>query len=166
MNPARFYTYRFFITFNVVLYAAAFAIMIWKRFRVNYPYILETGNISPYTMLIYAQQVTVGMLACKYIHLAFWNSVVMVRVFLLTAFVIFIWCFPIRKLHNMRFEYMRMNVHYLIGPFGEVQYRNIIMASIYNTLRVSMVDGSWMVCLYTSGAVINGTSPTCSAWLP
>jgi len=40
-NPARFFAYRFFTTFNVLGYLAGIAILIFKHFKINYPYIFE-----------------------------------------------------------------------------------------------------------------------------
>ena len=75
------------------------------------------------------------------------------------------WVVPMKRLKGARIEWARMHLHYLVGPFGEVEYRNIVMASIYNTLRTTMLDFGYLVCLYETGTFISGESPVCSPWI-
>ena len=91
-------------------------------------------------------------------------TTVMLRIILMTAFTLIIWIIPVRKLHNIRWETSKMLLHWASAFFGEVGYKNIVMSSVLLTLRVTMIDFTYLTCLYTSGAVIYGTSPMCSPW--
>jgi hypothetical protein len=108
------------------------------------------------------------MIMCRYLRwdFGFYSQNYMLNVFFLTAFLVFVWVVPLNKLKNARLEFSRMVFHYFIGPFGEIAYRNLVMASAFNTLLTTMVDFTWLICLYSSGSVLTLGSPTCSMWLP
>lgn len=169
MNPAQFFAYRFFWTANLCCWFAGLAILVFRQYRVNYPYVLQvrSGQISPWAIITFAQMMSVGYMLCRYLTAMFWNvEVILLRLIFLTVFGFFISIVPMKKLHGLRLELLRMTGQWSIGPFAQVNFRSVVMSTVYLTLRPMMIDGSWLFCLYTSKAIITGANPTCSLWMP
>lgn len=84
----------------------------------------------------------------------------------MTAFLIFILVVPIKKLHDSRKELLYTFGNWWITPFGRTKFRDAFFASCMLTLKVMLVDFTWLVCLYTSGSILNSTNQKCLAWRP
>lgn len=168
--PARYYAYRFFYSLNLILYGAGFLILMFQRVGINYTYIFEVssqGQISPYSLVIYSQWMSLGFFLCKYLHVFFvMAQTIMLRTMLMTAFTVIFFCLPVRKLKGMKREFLITFGNYWINPFGRTQFRDMIMANSMLTFKLVITDGAWLVCLYTSGAIVDGIPPMCSTWLP
>ena len=103
----RFYAYRFFYALNIIMYGAGIIILIFKYVGINYTYIFEVssqGQISPWSMVIFSQWMSLGFFLCKYINLLFYDqiSTLMLRMILMTGFTVLILLVPIRKLKTMK----------------------------------------------------------------
>jgi hypothetical protein len=110
---------------------------------------------------------SVGYMLCRYLTAMFWNvQNILLRLIFLTVFGFFISIVPMKKLHGLRLELLRMTGQWSIGPFAQVNFRSVVMSTVYLTLRPMMIDGSWLFCLYASKAIITGANPTCSLWMP
>jgi hypothetical protein len=111
MNPAHFFAYRFFWTANLCCWFAGLAILVFRQYRVNYPYVLQvrSGQISPWAIITFAQMMSVGYMLCRYLTAMFWNvEVILLRLIFLTVFGFLISIVPMKKLHGLRFELLRM----------------------------------------------------------
>lgn len=110
---------------------------------------------------------SLGFFLCKYLHLIFaMASTLMLRTILMTAFTVIFFLLPVRKIKGMKREFMITFGYYWINPFGRTQYRDMIIASCMLTFNTVITDGAWLICLYTSGAIVNSVPPTCSTWVP
>ena len=84
----------------------------------------------------------------------------------MTAFTLIFFLLPVRKIKGMKREFMITFGYYWINPFGRTQYRDMIIAACMLTFKTVITDGAWLICLYTSGAIVNSVPPTCSTWVP
>ena len=164
-DPPLFYALRFFVTFNVLAYMTGVIILILKKFRINYMYIFEISNggqMSKFSLLIFSMWISLGFFAIKAIHLTFNTATTwLLRLILLSAFTLIMWFIPIRKLHNIRSSVNMLIAQYWLAPFGKTGFAEIIFGTCLITLRYFMQDFCYLICLYTSGAFMNGIAPTC-----
>lgn len=74
---------------------------------------------------------------------------------------------PLRRLRNLRWEWVKLQFNLWISPFGGTDFVNVFWGSINTNLAVLYNDGAAVTCLYTSGQM-NVAQPLAQAclWLP